>query len=650
MASDNQIVLEIILDDGTIQRGFAKVKSSGDDAAKSIGSSFSSALTSISSPTDILAGLFLIKSALGAIAEIGKTAFEFVLEGEKIKSINAQFDLLAQSSGLAGQAIKSQLESAAGGLADTTDLLKAASEGFVQFGENAKRLPETLALARQVGAVFGGDLVSNFERLNQAIASGSQKALKAVGIYLDTDKVLKDYSRSLGISVDLLSQEERQQAILNATLEQGKKKYAEVDLTLNQTGDAFVRLKNAAKDSLEAASVLASNVFGPAFRDAFDLIAAGAKKAKDAIDKNYGSGADKLNASIKDIQDQIKELEAVSNGAVNSISDIGLLAAGPVQARLEGFRETLRLLNRQLSDLGGRSSEDAKAQSEQAIKEEQKRLQRNSDFKLAEEIRFNTAIATIKQAGIEKSIALAADGEGTAEQKLIAQLDGLNALRIAKEQEFINQDNKLELDFRTGKIATIQQFNDEEKILKAKLGQDLADINDKANKLILDTDKKSRQQQIDGTRTALGQIATLQQNSTGTLAEIGKAAAIAQATIDGYRAVQNALATVPYPFNFAAAALVGAAAAANIAKISAVGGGGGGSSFAPASGTADNPTVVEPIGPTPTADLTRRNDTSVVVNIQGDVLDSDETGLRITRLLNDAFDKQGVSVRRGVLA
>jgi hypothetical protein len=36
--------------------------------------------------------------------------------------------------------------------------------------------------------------------------------------------------------------------------------------------------------------------------------------------------------------------------------------------------------------------------------------------------------------------------------------------------------------------------------------------------------------------------------------------------------------------------------------------------------------------------------TAVNINIQGDVFDSDETGSRITNILNDAFDKQGVVV------
>ena len=67
--------------------------------------------------------------------------------------------------------------------------------------------------------------------------------------------------------------------------------------------------------------------------------------------------------------------------------------------------------------------------------------------------------------------------------------------------------------------------------------------------------------------STLGRIQSLTQSSNKTLFRIGKAAAIAQATIDGVRGVQTALGSAAPPFNFILAGLVGAASAVNIAKI-----------------------------------------------------------------------------------
>lgn len=77
---------------------------------------------------------------------------------------------------------------------------------------------------------------------------------------------------------------------------------------------------------------------------------------------------------------------------------------------------------------------------------------------------------------------------------------------------------------------------------------------------------------LEMTGTMLGQLTALQSSNVKELAALGKAAAIAQATIDGYRAVQAALVGPPGPpWSFAIAGVAGAMAAANVAKIAGVG-------------------------------------------------------------------------------
>ncbi|MGV8954239.1 MAG: hypothetical protein ACOH2M_24285, partial [Cypionkella sp.] len=77
-----------------------------------------------------------------------------------------------------------------------------------------------------------------------------------------------------------------------------------------------------------------------------------------------------------------------------------------------------------------------------------------------------------------------------------------------------------------------------------------------------------------GTRTMLDALASLQGSSNKKIAALGKAAAMAQATMDGVLAVQKALASAPPPFNYVQAAIVGAVAAANVASIAGMAGGG----------------------------------------------------------------------------
>lgn len=77
----------------------------------------------------------------------------------------------------------------------------------------------------------------------------------------------------------------------------------------------------------------------------------------------------------------------------------------------------------------------------------------------------------------------------------------------------------------------------------------------------------SNRQRLANLQSTFGTIASLQSSSSKELFAIGKAAAIATATIDGIQAVQKALASAPPPFNFALAAAVGVVQASNLSKI-----------------------------------------------------------------------------------
>ena len=80
------------------------------------------------------------------------------------------------------------------------------------------------------------------------------------------------------------------------------------------------------------------------------------------------------------------------------------------------------------------------------------------------------------------------------------------------------------------------------------------------------------ERKLESASSFFGAFAALQTSTWKELAAVGKAAAIAQATIDGILSVQKALANYPPPVSYAMAASAGAAAAINVAKISGVAG------------------------------------------------------------------------------
>jgi len=149
----------------------------------------------------------------------------------------------------------------------------------------------------------------------------------------------------------------------------------------------------------------------------------------------------------------------------------------------------------------------------------------------------------------------------------IINFETYKAAKLQSQLDYFAQEQAMLDQARANNSITEQQYA----MAQSQLMQQQAVQRFKA---VTDMNKQEEvlsKQRTENLKSTFGTIATLQQSSSKELQAIGKAAALAQATMDGYAAVQKALSSAPPPFNFALAAVVGAATAANLAKISSVG-------------------------------------------------------------------------------
>jgi len=153
-----------------------------------------------------------------------------------------------------------------------------------------------------------------------------------------------------------------------------------------------------------------------------------------------------------------------------------------------------------------------------------------------------------------------------------------------------------------------------------------------------------KNEKLDQARQFFSGIASLSQSGNKKLAAIGKAAAITQATISGFQAVQNALAVQPYPVGVALAVSAGVLAAGNIAKIA--------STPLAKGGVLDSPGIVGTVGGSPAlageagpeAVMPLARDSNGRLGVRGGV--SVEGGINVTINGNASAD----DVEAGVLA
>jgi hypothetical protein len=136
--------------------------------------------------------------------------------------------------------------------------------------------------------------------------------------------------------------------------------------------------------------------------------------------------------------------------------------------------------------------------------------------------------------------------------QLEAKMAGNQALKTEEERRLADQKSLAEAEVAISKNTMAA---------KAKLAE---------------MERIREQQRVANQKDTLATIATLSSSSNKELAIIGKAAGLTQIAIDTPVAIGKALSAFPPPFNFAAAAAVGAAMAAQAARLTGIGGFAGG--------------------------------------------------------------------------
>lgn len=286
------------------------------DKAKAAIESFKTSLEKIGSSSEGLNGVvdsFLHMAGPIAIAAAAvfafKKAFDLTLEGEQIQKVQAQFEALSKDAGVNSETLKEGLEKAAKGTVDMTDALKSANKALVELGPNAKQIPELFDLARRAGKVFGGETTQNFEMISQAVATGNTRMLRHLGIVVDSAKAYQKFAAENGISVATMSQFARQQALLNAVLDQGNKKFKDSGTQQESLTVTVKQLMVTFKEFGEAVAVAFDKAFGPTITAFLQKFRGNLQDIGDYLKTKFGDGADSATMKLNNAKLKLQELE-----------------------------------------------------------------------------------------------------------------------------------------------------------------------------------------------------------------------------------------------------------------------------------------------------------------------------------------------------
>ena len=264
--STNKVVIEVVLDDGSVAKGFANIKSSGEATAKGLGKAFS-----INGFADLNAAVQLASRAFDIFKSVLSDGIKEAIDGEQA---NLKLGAALKSvPGVTNEAVKSFKEFSSAlseKIAVDDDVINSNAAVLASIGRlSGQGLKDATQAALDLSAGLGVSLETAFQQVAKA-AEGNVGAFKKLGFEFskgaDDAKVLDQALAQINSRFGGLSQ-----------------------LQANQTFQGAVnQLKVAFDDSNQALGELITK--SPAVREIFKFIAEAFRASTDQIKQFSESG------------------------------------------------------------------------------------------------------------------------------------------------------------------------------------------------------------------------------------------------------------------------------------------------------------------------------------------------------------------------
>lgn len=167
--------------------------------------------------------LFNFAMALG-VRQLG----EFVKEAGKVQDMERAFTNLSGGTENASIAVD-KLGAATNGTMSKFDLFQQANNAMILgVSKNSDEMAHMFDVAQRLGAALGKDTKHSVESLITGIGRQSRLMLDNIGIIVKADEAYQSYADRLGVTTDQLTDTQKKQAFLTATMDAAEKKLESV--------------------------------------------------------------------------------------------------------------------------------------------------------------------------------------------------------------------------------------------------------------------------------------------------------------------------------------------------------------------------------------------------------------------------------------
>jgi hypothetical protein len=289
---------------------------------------------------------------LQTVARIGAQVFEFGKEGAQITQTTQSFELMNDEIFKTPDLLERMRDSSRGTISDVglmqgvLKLTAGASDELGQaFAGAAPRLLEIAKASNKLNPALG-DTAFLYDSISTGIKRASPLILDNLGIVVKVGEANKTYAEELGKTVAQLTAEEKQMALLNATLAAGDQLIQQVGGNVDSATDSWAQLEVKVENSTNKLKEFAAGALLP--------VVEGLVPATDAVTNSYGNMVEEIVAGNLEMAGSMSQLQSEAERiqtALGVAGGLGAVLSGTGAELRAGRAEVARAMEEMSSDV-----------------------------------------------------------------------------------------------------------------------------------------------------------------------------------------------------------------------------------------------------------------------------------------------------------
>jgi len=170
-------------------------------------------------------GLVGAYATLAANVFAATAAFNALRQAAQVETLVEGFTFLADTAGRTSTIISNNIREITGNALSMEQAMRSSAIAITS-GFSTEQFERLVEVGKNASIALGRNLADSVDRLTRGVAKLEPEILDELGILVRLDTATREYAAAIGKTATDLTDFERRQAFLNATIEQGEEKYS----------------------------------------------------------------------------------------------------------------------------------------------------------------------------------------------------------------------------------------------------------------------------------------------------------------------------------------------------------------------------------------------------------------------------------------